>query len=49
MEGREELLIEKTRTVASVAASSVVTAHLVDLSRQIGALEAGQGGQSRVE
>jgi hypothetical protein len=49
LEGREELLVEKTRTAASVAASSAVTTHLVDMSRRIGALEAGQGGQRRIE
>jgi predicted nucleic acid-binding Zn-ribbon protein len=47
LEGREELLVEKTRTAASVAASSAVTHHLVDMSRRIGALEA--GGHKRIE
>jgi predicted nucleic acid-binding Zn-ribbon protein len=49
LEGREELLVEKTRTAASVAASSAVTIHLVDMSRRIGALEAGQGTPRRIE
>jgi hypothetical protein len=49
LEGREELLVEKTRAAAAVAASSAVTQHLVDMSRRIGALEAGQGGQRRIE
>jgi phage shock protein A len=47
LESREELLIEKTRTAAAVAASGAVTQHLVDMSRRIGALEA--GGQRRIE
>jgi predicted nucleic acid-binding Zn-ribbon protein len=47
LEGREELLVEKTRTAASVAAGSAVTHHLVDMSRRIGALEA--GGHKRIE
>jgi phage shock protein A len=46
LENREELLIEKTKTAASVAASSAVTQHLVDMSRRIGALEA--GSQKRI-
>jgi hypothetical protein len=45
LENREELLIEKTRTAAAVAASGAVTQHLVDMSRRIGALE----GQRRIE
>ena len=49
LEVREELLIEKTRTAASVAASSAVTQHLVDMSRRIGALEAGRAGATRIE
>jgi hypothetical protein len=49
LEGREELLVEKTRAAAAVAASSAVTQYLVDMSRRIGVLEAGQGGQSRIE
>lgn len=49
LEGREELLVEKARSAAGVAASNAVTQHLVDMSRRIGALEAGQGGQRRVE
>jgi len=49
LEGGEELLVEKTRATAAVAASSAVTQHLVDMSRRIGALEAGQGGQRRIE
>ena len=47
LEDREELLIEKARSAAGVAASSAVTTHLVDMSRRIGALEA--GGQKRIE
>jgi hypothetical protein len=49
LEGREELLVEKTRAAAAVAASSAVTQHLVDMSRRIGALEVGQGSQRRIE
>ena len=49
LEGREELLVEKTRSAAAVAASNAVTHELVDISRRIGALEAGQGGQRQVE
>jgi hypothetical protein len=49
LEGREELLIEKTRTAAAVAASGLVNTHLVDISRRIGVLEAGQGTQRRLE
>jgi hypothetical protein len=42
--------VEMTRAAAAVAASSAVTQHLVvDMSRRIGALEAGQGGQRRIE
>jgi hypothetical protein len=47
LRAREELLIEKARSAAGVAASSAVTTHLVDLSRRIGALEA--GGQRKIE
>ena len=49
LEGREELFVEKTRSAAAAAASNAVTHELVDMSRRIGALEAGQGGQRRVE
>ncbi len=45
---REELLIEKTRTAAATAASAAVTTHLVDMSRRIGALEAGQDNRRRL-
>jgi hypothetical protein len=48
LETREELLIEKTRTAAATAASGAVTTHLVDMSRRIGALEAGQVAQRRL-
>jgi chromosome segregation ATPase len=50
LEGREELLIEKTRTAAAVAASGAVTQHLVDMSRRIGRLRQGmavRGGSNR--
>jgi hypothetical protein len=49
IEGREELLVEKTWSAAAVAASDAVTHELLDMSRRIGALEAGQDGQRRVE
>jgi cell division protein FtsB len=49
LESREELLVEKTRTAASVAASGLVNSHLVDIARRIGALEAGQGTQRRLD
>ena len=49
LENREELLVEKTRSAATVAASSAVTHELVDMSRRIGALEARQGGQRQIE
>ena len=49
LEGREELLVEKTRSAAAIAASNAVTHELVDLSRRIGALEAGQGSHKRIE
>jgi hypothetical protein len=49
LENREELLIEKTRTAAAVAASGAVTNHLVDLARRVGGLEAGQATQKRLE
>jgi hypothetical protein len=49
LENREELLVEKTRSAAAVAASNAVTHELVDMSRRIGALEAWQGGQRRLE
>jgi hypothetical protein len=49
LEGREELLIERTRTAAATAASETVTTHLVDMSRRIGVLEAGQGRRAHLE
>lgn len=49
LENREELLVERTRSAAAVAASNAVTHELVEMSRRIGALEAGQGGQRRLE
>jgi hypothetical protein len=48
LEIREELLVEKTRAAAATAASGAVSAHLVDLARRIGALEAGQRGTERL-
>jgi hypothetical protein len=48
VEGREELLIEKSRAAAAVAASGAVTTHLVDMSRRIGVLEVVQGGAKRL-
>ncbi|MGE4045071.1 MAG: hypothetical protein AB7F35_09455, partial [Acetobacteraceae bacterium] len=41
---REELLVGKARSAAAAAASGAVTQTLVEMSRRIGALEAGQGG-----
>jgi cell division protein FtsB len=49
LESREELLIEKTRSAAGVAAASAVTQHLVEMSRRLGALEERSGGQKRLE
>ncbi len=49
LENREELLVEKTPSAAAAAASNAVTHELVDMSRHISALEAGQGGQRRIE
>jgi hypothetical protein len=49
LENREELLVERTRSAAAVAASNAVTHELVDMSRRIGALEAGQSGHRRIE
>jgi hypothetical protein len=49
LQRREELLIEKTRSAAAVAASDAVTQHLFEMSRRIGALEAGQSSQRRLE
>ena len=49
LEAGEELLVEKTRSAASMAASNAVTQHLVDMSRRIGSLEAGQHGQRRLD
>lgn len=47
LEAREELLVEKTRAAAAVAASNAMTHELVDMARRIGALEA--GSQRRIE
>jgi hypothetical protein len=49
LEGREELLVEKARGAASGAASAVVMQSVADMARRIGALEAGQGAQRRIE
>ena len=49
LENREELLVERTRSAAAVAASSAVTHELVEMSRRIGALEAAQRDQRRLE
>lgn len=49
LENREELLVEKTRSAAAIAASNAVMHELVELSRRLGALEAGQRGQRRIE
>lgn len=49
LENREELLVEKARSAAAVAASNAVTHELVEMSRRIGVLEAGQGGPRRIE
>ena len=49
LEGREELLIEKAKGAASGAASAVAMQSIADMARRIGALEAGQGGQRRLE
>ena len=49
LENREELLVERTRSAAAVAASNAVTHELVEMSRRIGALEAAQRDQRRLE
>jgi hypothetical protein len=49
LEANQGNLIVEARAASAVAASGAVTAHLVDMSRRIGALEAGQGGQRRIE
>jgi hypothetical protein len=49
LEGREELLIEKACSASAVAASGVVTQHLVEMSRRIVALEERSGGRIRLE
>jgi phage shock protein A len=49
LEAREELLVERTRSAAAVAASSAVTHELVEMSRRIGALEERSGGPRRIE
>ena len=49
LEAREELLVEKARSAAAVAASGAVTQHLVEMSRRIGALEERSGGLRRLE
>ena len=49
LEGREELLVEKARGAASSAASAVVMQSVADIARRVGALEAGQGTQRRIE
>ena len=49
LEGREELLIEKARGAASGAASAVVMQSVADMARRIGALEARQATQRRLE
>ncbi len=46
--GTREVVTE-ARAAAAVAASGSVTQHLVDMSRRIGALEAGQSGRKRIE
>jgi hypothetical protein len=49
LEANQGNLIVEARAASAVAASGAVTTHLVDMSRRIGALEAGQGGQRRIE
>jgi hypothetical protein len=49
LEGREELLVEKAKGAASGAASAVVMQSVADMARRIGALEAGQYTQRRLE
>jgi hypothetical protein len=49
LETNQGNVIVEARAASAVAASGAVTTHLVDMSRRIGALEAGQGGQRRIE
>ena len=49
LEANQDKVIIEARAASAVAASSAVTQHLVDMSRRIGALEAGQGRQRRIE
>ena len=49
LEGREELLIEQAKGAASSAASAVVMHSVADMARRIGALEAGQETNRRIE
>ena len=49
LENREELLVERTRSAAAVAASNAVTHELVEDVAPIGALEAAQRDQRRLE
>ena len=49
LEANQGNLVVEARAASAVAASGAVTTHLVDMSRRIGALEAGQGGQRRLE
>jgi hypothetical protein len=49
LEANQGNLIVAARAASTVAANGAVTTHLVDMSRRIGALETGQGGQRRVE
>jgi hypothetical protein len=49
LEANQDKVIIEARAASAVAASSAVTQHLVDMSRRIGALEAGQGRRRRIE
>jgi len=49
LEDRKELLVEKAKGAAAGAASAVVMQSVADMARGIGALEAGQGSQKRIE
>jgi hypothetical protein len=49
LEANQEKVIIEARAASAVAASGAATQHLVDMSRRIGALEAGQGIQRRIE
>jgi hypothetical protein len=49
LEAHQGSLIVEARAASAVAASGAVTTYLVDMSRRIGALEAGHGGQRRIE